>query len=813
MRSSVRQGSPDGLFPCNWDAATAASSPGERGVCPRPAISPLLAAAACAWVGVEITSMVMMDLWPGAPWAQTYLLPPVLGGGATVMVILVVMVLRLSRWRSWLIWASLGALGGGIAGLVFMGGVLSAGASLVSASVAECSFIVETDPRASAFGGLSFQAYARSPEGREGRVQVDVRGDYGTTPAMGCVLVCKGSWRELDLSNDFDRSLAQRGICARVKVASFEERGFQPGLVGAIRGFRRRMLDALEPDTAAERALTAGVVCGNQAALAGFDVKDDFADLGLSHLVAVSGSHLAVVGSLLGYGLRGARVRPAARLAATAAVLGAYVVFTGVQPSAVRSWIMAMASSGALVAGRRSHAVSAVCAAALAMVVASPASAASMGFQLSVLSVLGLALFAGFAQAWIACAVPVSLPAFVTEALSLTVVSQLFTAPVCLPAFGTVPLLAPLANLVAGPLVGVLLMAGVVCGPLAALVPAAAPWLLAPCTIVAGATCSFAGLLAAVPGAVYAVDATAAVGVPLALAAAFLYATWPAPSQRVAYTVAGAVILVCLAIHLRWGVFAPARLVVLDVGQGDAVLIQDGSHALLVDTGPGEAVVSALARHHVRRLDAVLITHTDLDHAGGLGYLKGRVRVESVVVARGVGQAAGSGDSDFSRSVLDAVGNDVLEVGAGDAFDVGGFSVAVVWPRTSVSGAQNDESIVAVASYHGAGRTLSALLTGDAESDVVGPLLEDGSLERVDVLKVGHHGSVASTTAAMVRGLDPLVAVASAGKGNRYGHPSAACVAAVEEEGAAFHCTADCGDVELRPAGEGVEVRCSVRER
>ena len=89
-----------------------------------------------------------------------------------------------------------------------------------------------------------------------------------------------------------------------------------------------------------------------QAALASFDASEDFSDLGLSHLVAVSGSHLAVVSALAGALVSRGRARPAARLAVLAALLGVYVAFTGFQLSAIRSWGMAVLALMARVAGR-----------------------------------------------------------------------------------------------------------------------------------------------------------------------------------------------------------------------------------------------------------------------------------------------------------------------------------------------------------------------------------------------------------------------------------------------------------------------------
>lgn len=814
-RTSALPAAPGPSLPAVWDTASASASPEASGIPIRPALSPLMAGAACAWAGVTLAGWAGMDAAMGRRWAtlgpQTFLAVATLAPCIAVAVVLLAARgagALSSAWMRWLAWAAVGLFAGVLSGSLFIGGVLLASEGLLAYAPTDCVLTVQTDPKVSAAGRPYFQASVVCSDGAAGRVWVDMRGDASELPSLGERLVCAGGWEELDLSDEFDRSLAQRGVCARLRANAWEDAGFEGGVTGAIRSFRREMLRAIDPRSDPGRALLAGVVCGDQASLGFHGVQDDFADLGLSHLVAVSGSHLVVVSALLGRVLAGARTRPVGRLVCTAVVLAVYVVFTGLQPSAIRSWVMAVAALGATAVGRRSHAPSSVSAAALALLLMSPSSACSMGFQLSVLSVLGLALFAGFAQEWLRCLLPAKTPRTLTEAFSLTTVAQVFTAPVALPAFGTLPWLSPIANAAAGPLVSLLLVVGLVGAPLAVLVPSVAAAALFPADVAARTLCLLSSFMAGLPGIVGTVEVDAwAIWLPVFLGAALLYAAWPKPSRRVARALLAIGLCCLLVAHLRWGVFAPARVVVLDVGQGDAILVQDGRYALLVDTGPGDAVVGALARNHIGRLDAVLITHTDLDHVGGIDDMVGRVEVGQVIVARGVA-AAIAADEQLAASVDELVGEQVVEVAAGDSFAVGSFELDVLWPCEPVDGDCNEESVVALVSYGHADRDMSVLLTGDAERDVVEPLVELGMTGTVDVLKVGHHGSAVSTTSAMVEGLDPLVAVASAGENNRYGHPTEQCVSAIAGAGVDLHVTSACGDVDLRPVAGGVEIRC-----
>jgi competence protein ComEC len=127
----------------------------------------------------------------------------------------------------------------------------------------------------------------------------------------------------------------------------------------------------------------------------------------------------------------------------------------------------------------------------------------------------------------------------------------------------------------------------------------------------------------------------------------------------------------------------------------------------------------------------------------------------------------------------------------------------MVWPRSVVDGSENAHSIELVGEWDDATRSLSVLLTGDAERDETGAVIEAGDVGDIDLLKVGHHGSEVSLTPEQAQSLSAEVAVASAGEHNSYGHPTEECVSILEESGSLFLCTKDAGDVELRPGREG----------
>ncbi len=578
-----------------------------------------------------------------------------------------------------------------------------------------------------------------------------------------------------------------------------------------------------DDSAAGSRAVVAGIVCGYVPALKQEGLSDLFSVCGISHMVAVSGSHLVVVSSIAGLLLSRVRLPRWSKAVLLALFSGAFVVFCGSPPSAARSWIMSMIATAAPLAGRRGHTLSSVSVAGLVMCLLDPTVSGQLGYLLSVACVAGIALFGGYAKhvllvlagsgrpfwvsrlpdkarvavghAWVAC----------LETLSLTLVCQAASLPITVPAFGVVSLIAPLTNLLVAPLFAPYLTLGllmVLVQPLQQLQTV----LLGLSDTVGRAFLALLRRLAAVPGASIAVDAdeSTALIITCVFAAALLVA-WPKVTRARLAGVIGSVAVAVMVWSLRWRLFAPARVCVMDVGQADAILVTDGAASMMVDSGVDDAVRSALSRNHVRYLDVIVLTHLDEDHVGGLDDIAGTVRVGRVLVAKGV---AANMPSELKRTVRDLTGADPEEIAYGDVVCCGDFRARVVWPTSEVDGDENADSIELALTYSRGGDSLTALLTGDGEKDETGAVLAAGDVGDIDFLKVGHHGSAASLTEDIAAALRAEVAVASAGEGNRYGHPRDECVGALESAGAEFLCTKDVGDVTVYPGADGPRVFC-----
>ncbi|HEX6024309.1 MAG TPA: MBL fold metallo-hydrolase, partial [Solirubrobacter sp.] len=207
----------------------------------------------------------------------------------------------------------------------------------------------------------------------------------------------------------------------------------------------------------------------------------------------------------------------------------------------------------------------------------------------------------------------------------------------------------------------------------------------------------------------------------------------------------------------------------LDVGQGDATLVQRGRTAVLIDTGVADGpILERLEEAGIDRLDALILTHAEADHEGAAPAVIERYRPRLVV-------NGGAGWPSPVQRMLHATKAHMPA--AGDVFALGGLRFEVLWPpaRPADAPVSGDPNATAVVARLQAGR-FSMLLSADAESEVTAPL----ELAPVDVLKVAHHGSADPGLPSLLERLKPRIAAIEVGEENRYGHPAPSTIAALK---------------------------------
>ncbi|MHB8966948.1 MAG: DNA internalization-related competence protein ComEC/Rec2 [Thermoleophilia bacterium] len=598
---------------------------------------------------------------------------------------------------------------------------------------------------------------------------------------------------------DYGRYLARRGIHTVMTVddAGAQPAGARGGIGGIVDELRRHAKRSLElGNRGAAGGLLKGMVLGDASDVPD-RVVDDLRDAGLLHLLAVSGQNVVLLGFVIMLIFRAMMMpRTAAAWGAIIAVC-AYVPLTGADPSIVRAGIVGILGLLATILGRQAERCYLLAVSAAALLTHNPNNLLEPGFQLSYAAVLAIFFVAPALRRPLGF-----LPPLLAEAVAIAAAAGLATAPITLAHFQQVPLVTVPANVAAAPVAGPVMFIGVL-SIIAAAVSPSVSWLL---NLVAALCTAYlvevARFFASIPGAVYV--GTAPGGVAILYFYAMLIAMTALIRNMTLHRLAGglargrswalpAAILLLLGVIACFGGAAPAppdtyTVSVLDVGQGDTILIQvPGGATVLVDGGPGSVVLDRLEESGVTRIDALVLSHPHADHVAGLTMVLEKYDVGVVY------DASSPSSSPFYAEFLRLVerkGIEYRKMRAGDEAAFGELVLTVYAPGQRLSPDDiNANSIVMVASYQG----MDVLMAGDAESDVLSSL----DLPEVEALKVSHHGSRDDGLAGVLAAIKPQASVISVGAGNEYGHPAESTLQQLRDAGSGIYRTDQDGTVRL----------------
>jgi competence protein ComEC len=521
-----------------------------------------------------------------------------------------------------------------------------------------------------------------------------------------------------------------------------------------------------------------------------WETRKAFQRLGLSHLLAISGLHLALLGSL-GFGLfrltAGRFVWFAARfdtrtagLVAALALASAYALIAGWGVPVRRALVMLFAVALAIGRGRTGARAEPIAMASIGVLATEPAALFDPGAQLSFAAAIAIAYSAARSSNDTAKTRLGRMVLVVGDALRVSASAIAATAPLAAWQFGSVAPTAPIANLIAIPWTGFVLLP-------ASLLAAAATW--------------FGSDLPAVVAVWLAALTLDAVS----WTSGFVGVWTPTSDPSVAWEVGIIALAVCairsrrtwLRLGLSFGVSValivaaptrieplPPRFIALDVGQGAASIVQGQHTAVLFDgggaTGSGDwgqrAIVPALRSLGIGRLDRVIVSHGDLDHRGGIPSVLERVDVDEIWIPYGA-----AGDPEFTTILAMAQMRRILvsERGVGSVAQLGGeLTITGLWPPPGGSMKnRNNRSLVVRVDVGGAPvqpahrAPIRVLMPGDIGASIEAALLTSGADLRSDVLALAHHGSRTSSSQAFLERVGASIAIASAPCDGRFGMP------------------------------------------
>jgi competence protein ComEC len=615
------------------------------------------------------------------------------------------------------------------------------------------------------------------------RAAVTLRQD--PPPVLGQRFVAAATARPLP-DGGYGRWLAQQHATVVLDMLAWQEVG-RPGrwqrASEHVRDAVRRASARHAPPSVG--GLLAGLATGDTRTLP----EDDRLAMeatALTHLTAVSGTHVALVAAgTLGLCVA-LRIPAGPRRAVLGAVLAWFAFVTRFEPSVLRASAMA---AMVLLAGARGHvrdARHALAGAVLLLVLIDPRLAGSLGLLLSASAAAGVLVLAPLVRRRLPW-----LPARVADLLSVTIGAQIAVVPLLLTAFGTVPMAAIPANMMAVPAAALAASVGFVAAVVSAVSVQAGGWLFAvagwPARIVLLAAHTFAGRGG---GA----DLARPLTVAALLAGCWLLLSTPrSRSARFAAVAVGILVAGALAPVVVGG-RAPVRLTVtaIDVGQGDAYLLESPAARILVDAGGDDRAARWLRANGRRHLDLVVVSHPHADHVAGMVDVLQTVRVGAIWLR------THDPDAPVVAEVLAAAAERHVPVRApstGDRSVVGDLELAVLGPDPGrpyrhADSEINESSLVVRATW--AGRRV--LFPGDAElaaqADLLARAADDPARAGLvaEVLLVPHHGA-ATTDAAFIAAVAPQVALISVGADNTYGHPAPSTVRTLQELGARVHRT------------------------
>ena len=662
------------------------------------------------------------------------------------------------------------------------------------------------------------QPFPRLNEGDEIRLRTEVRPAPGQRNPGGF---------------DYAAYLDRRGTCCTAYVGDAghvtvvnRNRGPLTDLVVTVRRHVRHQILRYVPSENG-RAVLQALLLGDRSRITDAQ-RERFARTGLMHLLAVSGLHVFLVGMVLYVLLRPLLMRfrlrwrtvEVGRAVLTVIVLGLYMLLTGGRPSVVRAVVMSTLLIGGVVFQRSAHPLNTLGVAALVLLAVRPPALFDAGFQLSMGAVTGIVtlnprFLDAVPEAWQESSVTEWFVSMVT----VSAAAMLGTAPVLLYHFGWVSIAGLVLNVVGIPCTGLALSAAVAMEAVGGVWPVAGAAFGSTADLFVegllltsrwGAEWfSWAGVRMANPE-VWTLGALTAGVVSLA--------QWPRPRLRWRC-------LLCALLLATGGVWmdvvnengGPALdLVFFDVGQGDALLVcAPGGKHVLVDTGPRSAGGSAavtysvlpfLKQRGIRHLEAVVVSHPDGDHLGGLPQILRAVSVGQVLHS---GQQVDTDLYERTRRLMEEHGVSERAVERGDGFRFGSARVQVLGPPAHPSRqgieSENGQSVVLHLTY---GQT-DVLLPGDVEADAEQDLVRTyGQQLGSRVVKVPHHGSETSSTPPFVgAAVDTSAgtrAVVSVGRSNQFGMPDEQVLARWRDAGASVRSTAEGGAVWLRSDGEDV---------
>ena len=577
---------------------------------------------------------------------------------------------------------------------------------------------------------------------------------------------------------------SQRGELEILCPETIEKRHYPALLAETI----RKRLEELFPEDV--YPFTKALLLGDTLDL-DYGLDTAFKISGIRHIVAVSGLHISILYGLICIVTLRKRFLTAA---VGIPVLILFAAVAGLTPSALRACIMVSLMLLAQLLNREYDPPTALSFAVLVMLSVNPMAVVSASLQLSAGCVAGIFLFSQPVCDWLKERIPgkkgirAKIRNAVCTSISLSLSAMSLTAPLCACYFGMVSLIGPLTNLLTLWVVNLIFNGLVVTGILYLISPAAAAFLASLLAWPIRYVQQLARMIAGFPlAAVYTTSIYVVIWLVFIyiLLTVFLIMKEKQPGKFLCYGVAG----LCLALILSWAepLMSDTRITMLDVGQGQAIILQSEGKTFLVDCGgdddgqTADLIAGTLLSQGISRLDGIVLTHYDRDHAGAIHHLLARVETDCLFLP----------DTQNKFDIPQTDG-EMIYVWEDMELSFGASKLKVYGPV--YSGLSNENSLCVLFDTE----NCDILITGDRSSFGERMLLRNRMLQDVDILVAGHHGAGDSTSEDLLRAVTPETVLISVARDNIYDHPAPALLQRLEKFGCTVYRTDKNGTITIR---------------
>lgn len=563
----------------------------------------------------------------------------------------------------------------------------------------------------------------------------------------------------------------------------------------------KQNLKKLLPEQEAE--LEQGILLGDTSDIES-DIKDDFRECNLSHMLAVSGAHLSYlvlgINTVLSKKAFGIRRR---KILSIIFIL-IFMVIVNMSPSVVRAGISTIIAMFATLIYRKQDTYTTISIALLLTLLNNPFAIFDVGLQLSYLATLSIIIFySKFTQKQFNNKVK----KYLYESAMLTFSANILILPISIYEFNTIPINSVISNLLAGPLLGICIILGMfmviistVCFPVSKLIAF-------PLQIILKILIKTIELISKIPFGNYTVKTPWLIVVFLTYA---IIATLIHNKKRITkiLTIITLIIFIVMQVCTFINIDEKLKIYFIDVGQGDSMLVKtvrgkniliDGGGSKNPDYDIGEKIlVPYLLDRRIKTLDYVIISHFDEDHVGGVLTVMQELKVKKAIIAR---QFENSNNYKKFIKLAHEKKIKVIVVEAGDVINIEKeIRLRVLWPDSKNKineNVLNNNSLVCKLEY----KNFSIMLTGDieeiAEKAILAKYKRNVKILKSNILKVAHHGSKSSSTEDFIKAVMPEIALIGVGKDNSFGHPSDGTIERLNKIKCKILRTDKMGEIEL----------------